>query len=183
MIEKAEEEEKFKKKLDIFHVAFSGGKDMIIRRAKLSDTEGINRLLYQVCMVHHVGRPDLFKYKAFKYNNEELAELIKDDSRPIFVGVDEKEQVLGYAFCIFQQYVDNNVMTDIKTLYIDDLCVDEEIRGRHVGKQLYEYVVAFAKEQGCYNVTLNVWSCNESAMKFYEKRGLVPQKVGMEKVL
>lgn len=159
------------------------GKNMNIRRAQERDIVDIHRLLGQVEMVHHVGRPDLFKYKAVKYNNEELAELIKDDSRPIFVGVDEKEQVLGYAFCIFQQYVDNNVMTDIKTLYIDDLCVDEEIRGRHVGKQLYEYVVAFAREQGCYNVTLNVWSLNESAMKFYESCGLVPYKVGMETIL
>ena len=159
------------------------GKNMNIRRAQEKDIADIHRLLGQVEMVHHVGRPDLFKYKAVKYNNEELAELIKDDSRPIFVGVDEEERVLGYAFCIFQQYVDNNVMTDIKTLYIDDLCVDEEIRGRHVGKQLYEYVVAFAKEQGCYNVTLNVWSLNESAMKFYESCGLVPYKVGMETIL
>lgn len=156
---------------------------MNIRRAQERDIADVHRLLGQVEMVHHVGRPDLFKYKAFKYDEEELKALIKDDSRPIFVGVDEKEQVLGYAFCIFQQYVDNNVMTDIKTLYIDDLCVDEEIRGQHVGKQLYDYVVTFAKEQGCYNVTLNVWSLNESAMKFYEACGLVPYKVGMEKIL
>ncbi len=156
---------------------------MNIRRAQEKDIPDIHRLLGQVEMVHHVGRPDLFKYKAVKYNKEELAALMKDDSRPIFVGVDEKDQVLGYAFCIFQQYVDNNVMTDVKTLYIDDLCVDEEIRGRHVGRQLYEYVVEFAKAQDCYNVTLNVWSLNESAMKFYEACGLVPYKVGMEKVL
>ncbi len=156
---------------------------MLIRRAETKDIPDIHRLLGQVEMVHHVGRPDLFKYKAVKYNNEELAELIQDDSRPIFVGVDEEKKVLGYAFCIFQQYLDNNVMTDIKTLYIDDLCVDEELRGRHVGKQLYEYVVAFAKEQGCYNVTLNVWSLNEGAMKFYKACGLVPYKVGMETIL
>ena len=156
---------------------------MFIRRAEEKDIPDMHRLLGQVEMVHHVGRPDLFKYKAFKYNNEELAELIKDDSRPIFVGVDEEERVLGYAFCIFQQYLDNNVMTDIKTLYIDDLCVDEEIRGQHVGKQLYEYVVAFAKEQGCYNVTLNVWECNPSARRFYEAMGLVPYKTGMEVIL
>jgi ribosomal protein S18 acetylase RimI-like enzyme len=156
---------------------------MIIRRAEAKDIPDIHRLLGQVEMVHHVGRPDLFKYKAVKYTNEELAELIGDDSRPIFVGVNEEDKVLGYAFCIFQQYLDNNVMTDIKTLYIDDLCVDETCRGQHVGKTLYEHVLDFAKESGCYNVTLNVWSCNESARKFYEKCGLLPQKVGMEVIL
>ena len=69
------------------------------------------------------------------------------------------------------------------TLYIDDLCVDEKSRGQHIGRAIYEYVLKFAKENGCYNVTLNVWACNESAMKFYEKCGLSVQKIGMEKIL
>ena len=156
---------------------------MEIRRATNQDMNGINDLLHQVLMVHHNGRPDLFKPHAKKYTDEELMEIIADDQKPIFVAVDEKENVLGYAFCLFQQDINNNILTDIKTLYIDDLCVDEKRRGMHIGRQLYDYVIAFAKEQGCYNVTLNVWSCNESAMKFYQKCGLVPQKIGMETIL
>lgn len=156
---------------------------MIIRRAQLTDMKGINKLLKQVLMVHHNGRPDLFKADVKKYTDEELATIIEDDSRPIFVALNEQDEIVGYAFCIYQQYVNNNILTDVKTLYIDDLCVDEEARGRRIGKQLYEYVLAFAKEQNFYNVTLNVWSCNESAMKFYEKCGLKPQKVGMEVIL
>lgn len=134
-------------------------------------------------MVHHNGRPDLFKANVKKYTDEELATILADDTKPIFVSVDEENEILGYAFCIFQQHINHNILTDIKTLYIDDLCVDEERRGRHIGKQLYEYVINFAKEQGCYNVTLNVWACNESALRFYESCGLVPQKIGMETVL
>ena len=156
---------------------------MQIRRAKISDMNGLNKLLMQVLMVHHYGRPDLFKPDVKKYTDEELKAIIADDESPIFVAVDESDEVLGYAFCRFIQHINNNILTDIKTLYIDDLCVDEDKRGMHIGKQLYEYVLAFAKESGCYNVTLNVWSCNESAMKFYEKCGLVPQKVGMEVIL
>ena len=156
---------------------------MVIRRAKETDMEGINRLLRQVLMVHHNGRPDLFKANAKKYTDEELVQLIKDDTKPIFVAVNEEEKVLGYAFCMMQQYQNHEIMTDIQTLYIDDLCVDEQLRGKHIGKGLYEYVVKFAKEQNFYNVTLNVWSLNESAMKFYEACGLTPQKVGMEQIL
>ena len=156
---------------------------MNIRRAKIADMEGINKLLEQVLMVHHNGRPDLFKSGAKKYTDEGLALIIADNKKPIFVAVDEQENVMGYAFCLFQQHLNNNILTDIKTLYIDDLCVDEKLRGMYIGRQLYDYVLVFAKEQGCYNVTLNVWACNESAMKFYEKCGLVPQKVGMEKIL
>jgi len=156
---------------------------MYIRRAKETDMPGINNLLRQVLMVHHNGRPDLFKANAKKYTDEQLAELIKDDTKPIFVCVDEEETVLGYAFCVWQQHIKNEILTDIKTLYIDDLCVDENRRGQHIGKSLYEYVVAYAKENNFYNVTLNVWSLNESAMKFYEACGLKPQKIGMEKIL
>ncbi len=157
--------------------------DIVIRRAKEQDMDGINDLLCQVLMVHHNGRPDLFKAGCKKYTDDELSALIQDDSKPIFVAVDAAGRVAGYAFCVFLQHIDNNILTDIKTLYIDDLCVDEEIRGQRIGKRLYQYVLGFAKEQGCYNVTLNVWSLNESAMKFYEACGLVPQKVGMEQIL
>ena len=156
---------------------------MNIRLAQERDIERIHELLFQVCLVHHNGRPDLFKYGGRKYTDEQLKELMQNKNRPILVAVDEKDYVLGYAFCIFQQHLDDNILTDIKTLYIDDLCVDETIRGQHIGKTLYEAVIAFAKEQGCYNVTLNVWSCNESAMKFYESCGLLPYKVCMETIL
>ena len=156
---------------------------MNIRRAEIEDMPGINKLLNQVLMVHHNGRPDLFKANVKKYTDEELAVIIEDDTKPIFVAVDDNNQVLGYAFCVYQQHINDNILTDVKTLYIDDLCVDEDKRGLHIGKQLYDYVVDFAKNNNFYNLTLNVWSCNESAMRFYEACGLVPQKVGMEKIL
>ncbi len=156
---------------------------MNIRRANESDTAAINKLLLQVLTVHHNGRPDLFKANVKKYTDEQLIEILGDDSRPIFVAEDDCGDVVGYAFCVFQQHVNNNILTDIKTLYIDDLCVDENKRGMHIGRQLYEYVLHYAKQSGCYNVTLNVWACNESAVKFYESCGLKPQKFGMEQIL
>lgn len=157
--------------------------ELTIRRATVADMDGINKLLHEVLMVHYNGRPDLFKPNAKKYTDDELTAIISDDTRPIFVAVDDRHQVAGYAFCVFVQHVNNHILTDIKTLYIDDLCVDEALRGQHIGKSLYDYVVNFAKDSGCYNLTLNVWSCNQSAMRFYEKCGLVPQKVGMELIL
>ena len=154
----------------------------MIRRAIEKDIPKIGDLLKQVCLVHHNGRPDIFKVGR-KYSEDELRVLLMDESRPILVCVDEKEEVMGYCFCIFQQHENNSVLTDIKTLYIDDLCVDEALRGKHIGRELYEAAVKLARESGCYNLTLNVWSCNPSAIKFYEAQGLVPQKVGMELVL
>ena len=154
----------------------------MIRFAKEKDAEKILDLLSQVDLVHHSGRPDIFKIGR-KYNEKQLKELLKDETRPILVSVDENDEVIGYCFCIFQKHENDNVLTDIKTLYIDDLCVDEKLRGRHIGKELFEFAKSFAKESGCYNLTLNVWNCNPSAMKFYKAQGMSEQKICMEQLL
>ena len=154
-----------------------------VRRATKEDIPRILKLLVQVDMVHHRGRPDIFKGPATKYNAEELEKILEDETTPVFVCEDETGRVAGHAFCIHKQVLGDHVLTDIKTLYIDDICVDEACRGKGVGRALYEYVLAYAKAEGFYNLTLNVWSCNPGAMQFYEAMGLVPQKIGMEKIL
>ena len=154
----------------------------MIRFAIEKDIPKIGDLLRQVCLVHHKGRPDLFN-AGRKYSDEELRDLLTDPTRPILVAVDEADAVLGYCFCIYQQHKDDSVLTDVKTLYIDDLCVDETLRGQHIGRTLYEAALSLARENGCYNVTLNVWSCNPSALRFYERMGMAPQRIYMEKIL
>ena len=154
-----------------------------VRFAQEKDISQIMNLLVQVDMVHHNGRPDIFKGPATKYTEEELRELLKSKLYVIFVRVDESDRAIGHAFCIHKQEINNNVLTDIKTLYIDDICVNEDNRGEHVGSDLYHAVIDYARKKGYYNVTLNVWSCNPTAMKFYESMGLVPQKVCLEKIL
>ena len=153
-----------------------------IRRAKESDMEKIKDLLSQVLDVHHNGRPDLFKANCRKYTDLELSEIIKNDSTPIFVAKNG-DGILGYCFCIIKETRDDNIITDHRSLYIDDLCVDSSCRGQNIGSLLYGYVKNYAKEIGCYNLTLNVWECNPTAKRFYEKLGLVPQKTVMETLL
>jgi len=153
----------------------------MIRRAGKEDIQRIIELLHQVNMVHHVLRPDLFKPHTTKYNEQELESMLSDDTKPIFVYIDE--DVLGYAFCQITEVRGNQLLEDIKTLYIDDICVDEQARGRHVGKALYEYVRNYAKAIGCNNITLNVWEGNEPAWRFYKNMGMQVQKTTMEIIL
>ena len=157
--------------------------DLTVRKATEKDIPKILDLLVQVEMVHHNGRPDIFKGPATKYDEEELRAVIHNEETPVFVCVDETNIPLGHAFCIHRQVFGDSVLTDVRTLYIDDICVDNDARGKHVGKTLYDYVVAYAKKQGFYNVTLNVWTCNQAAMKFYEAMGLKPQRIVMEMIL
>ncbi len=156
---------------------------MQIRRAEQRDIPGIAELLLQVAQVHADGRPDLFMSGGTKYTNDELAHIIEDDERPIFVAVDATDAVLGYAFCVYEDYTKDTVRTHVKTLYIDDICVDAKARGQHVGSAIYQHVIDFARSEGFYNVTLNVWSCNPGAQRFYEAMGMQPYKIGMEQVL
>ena len=152
---------------------------MHIRNAGLRDIPAIIDLLKQVGQVHYEIRPDIFRSGAQKYDRYALAEIISDPTRPIFVAV-EGSCVLGYCFCIHEDTQGNSVLTDRKELYIDDLCVDENRRGQGIAKALYAHTVAYARECGCHNLTLNVWEGNDNARRFYELAGMTPRKTYME---
>ena len=151
---------------------------MVIRLAEKQDIPSLIDLLQQVGQVHHHIRPDIFRDSCQKYDEAALADLLMDQTRPVFVA--DEGRVMGYCFCILRSYADESVMTDRKELYIDDLCVDENCRGKGIARALCAYVTDYAKSVGCTFVTLNVWSGNENAMRFYEKAGMTPRSVTME---
>ena len=153
----------------------------MVRKACKDDIASIIRLLHQVNMVHHVIRPDLFKPHTTKYDEQELEALLDDDTKPVFVYDDG--QVLGHAVCQLTEVSGHKLLCNVKTLYIDDICVDEAARGRHVGKALYEFVRDYARSIGCHNITLNVWEGNDAAFCFYKSMGMQVQKTGMEMIL
>ena len=152
-----------------------------IRLAREADLPQIEVLLREVHEVHAQGRPDIFRAGAQKYTRAELSALLLDETRPVYVACNG-DAVLGYAFCVLEP-LPRPSMQPVRTLYIDDLCVSHAARGQHVGTALYRHVLAEARRLGCYNVTLNVWACNEGARAFYEKCGLSVQKYHMEQIL
>lgn len=154
----------------------------MIRRAVEADINRLNELLYTVQDLHAQGRPDIFKKGAKKYTTDELMAIIADDNTPIFVYLEE-DYVVGYAFCIYQITPENTQLCYRKVLYLDDLCVDERRRRKHIGEQLYRYVLDTARENGCHSVTLNVWDVNPAAQRFYEKMGMQPLKTMMETLI
>ncbi len=156
---------------------------MQIRNAQIKDIPQIEKLLYQVNLIHHNGRPDIFKYGTEKYDENQLKEIFVNKNTPVFVATDDSDEVIGYAFCIIKQHKNDNILTDIKTLYLDDLCVDEKFRRGHIGTELLNYVFGYAKQNGCYNVTLNVWNLNQDALNFYVHSGMQPLKTYMEKII
>ena len=155
---------------------------MPVRRVKEQDIPRILELLAQVNKLHHDGRPDLFRLGT-KYGKEDLISMLSDEDMPIFVCTDEDGYLLGYGFCQILSHDGERLLTDFKNLYIDDICVDEAYRGKHVGSQIYAHIRQYAKSIGCHNITLNVWNVNPIARKFYESLGMGVQKTTMEEVL
>ena len=166
----------------------------MIRKATHNDIPRILELLSQVNDVHAEGRPDFFVKGQRKYNEEDLLKIINDDTTPVFVyvgtrqatsesGMRKATSVQGYAFCVIQDLSQCDNLRPDKSLYIDDICVDENYRRHGVGKKLYEHVLQFAKEEKCFNITLNVWAKNPSAQAFYESMGMTVQKVCMEQII
>lgn len=155
----------------------------MIRHAQIKDIDSLMKMLHQVNDVHAEGRPDIFIKGHTKYEPKEVLEIISNPHTPVFVYEDENGVVEAYCFCIEEDHTDSKHLMPIKTLYIDDLCVNAQCRGKHIGSQLYNFVKEYAKANGYYNITLNVWQCNPSAMRFYEAIGLKPLKVGMEEIL
>ena len=155
---------------------------MEIRFAKAQDVPGIIKLMQQAGKVQHAGRPDLFCNNAQKYGPSQIMGMLGKTDAPIFVAVEE-EKVLGYGFCVLEFYQQDSVMRDRITLFIDDLYAAEAYRDQQVEYAIYQEILRYAKYRGCYNVTLDVWSCDENAMKFCESQGMKPQKVGMEAIL
>lgn len=155
---------------------------MDIRRAEKKDLDGIRRLLYQVNQLHADGRPDLFKDGGIKYTDREILEIIADDRRPVYVFA-PGDRVLGYVFCVFEETKETASLQPVRTLYIDDLCVDETARGQRIGQQLYDRAVRLARDSGCARVTLHAWNFNEKAFGFYEKLGMTPLYTTMEQRL
>lgn len=156
---------------------------MNIRRARKEDIPAVLNLLSQVLEVHAVIRPDLFISGTRKYTAAELERIFVDENRPVFVAEDAEGRVIGYCFCILQTVEHSNNLRDSLSLYIDDICVDESSRRQQVGRMLSDYVFAWAREKGCYDVTLNVWEGNDAALAFYRKLGFTPRKTVMEKIL
>ena len=156
---------------------------MKIRKAEKKDIPRILTLLGQVLQIHAEIRPDIFISGTTKYTSCELEELLKQEDTPIYVAVNEDDLCIGYAFCQLKEQPFSNNMVPCKSLFIDDLCVDRQARGQHIGEGLFEYVKQQAKELGCYEVTLNVWAGNTSAECFYEKMGMKTKERQMEYIL
>jgi ribosomal protein S18 acetylase RimI-like enzyme len=154
---------------------------MVVRAALPRDIPGIAALLLQVLAVHNAIRPDLFKPVGAKYTGEEIEKIIADPLTPVFVCVDGVTgTVLGHCFCKVLDKPETGATYPVKSMFIDDLCVEESVRGKHIGSKLLDFVTEYARDNGFYNITLHAWEGNDPALAFYRNSGFTAQQYTLE---
>lgn len=152
---------------------------MQIRKMKKADYEQVDILMGQVHKLHLKNRPDLYMDVEHVYSYEEFQDMLQNDG-VISILAEENGKVLGICFVSMRN---RTCMVKRLTAYMDDLCVDQECRGRGIGRQLFQHAEFLAREKGAERLDLMVWAFNEKAKEFYESLGLKPQRYIYEKQL
>ncbi|MBQ1503500.1 MAG: GNAT family N-acetyltransferase [Clostridia bacterium] len=152
---------------------------MMIRKAEKKDINRLLELLSQVLEIHAAIRPDIFVPGTTKYSSGDLEAILENEKTPVFVA-EEDGEVSGYAFCAIREPSGKENLVPHKTLFVDDLCVDEKKRGSGIGESLFRFVKEEAKRLGCDVVALAVWEGNGPARRFYDRMGMTPRETFME---
>jgi GNAT superfamily N-acetyltransferase len=90
------------------------------------------------------------------------------------------EAVLGYvgeepvAFAVF--FPTFSTFLAAPSLYLEDIFVEPEWRGRGLGKRLFAHVAATALERGCHRLEWAVLEWNAPAIEFYSSLGAEPRE-------
>ncbi len=85
------------------------------------------------------------------------------------------DKVIAYGSIV----IENKIRGDIAG-HIEDIVVDNTVRGKMVGVKLVKELVDIGKSKGCYRITL---FCDEKLIKFYERNGFKVNNVMMKSFL
>ena len=152
---------------------------MEIRDMESKDYPEIDRLMKELHELHVKGRPDLYTELEHPYSREEFEKIV---SNPEIIAIlaEEKSVVIGLCIGTLRK---KSGMVETKTMYIEDLIVDRNFRGKGIASQLYEEMEERGRNTGAKRLDLMVWEFNSDARRFYEKQGMRPQRYIYEKEL
>jgi len=144
---------------------------MRIRRAEISDLEGITRLWLEM-MNFHINKDDNYRIKrdAMDIYRNYAKETILDPEKRVFVYEDKKE-ILGYIFveigCLPPVYEVNKIAS------VTELSVTQERRRNGIGRLLLHFAERWAKDQGVSRIECIVSANNEASQSFWKKNGFL----------
>ena len=142
----------------------------MVRFAEEADLPRVNELRRQVSDLHAKGRPDIFKPGFCRELQDRVYDLWRGEESDVIVA--EKDGVIcGMASVEYLTKQESPYCHARRIYYITEFGVDEAFRRRGVGRELMDFMSADAKAKGFSSIELDMWSFNESALKFYEALG------------
>lgn len=149
----------------------------MIELANAKDRAEVNRLARQIHQLHVDWRPDIYQMPEELFSEEQFQELI--GTRQMYVGK-LNGIVVGYAILKIREYNWPAVVYR-RVMVLDQLCVEETLRGHGLGTAMMEDIRALAKAFGCTDMQLGVYPQNDAAVSFYQKCGFMIRSINMQR--
>lgn len=130
---------------------------MLVRPAKPSDTVSIHKLIHE--LANYERAPD-----AVINTPDSLAEDLFVHQRCHAFVVEQEGIIIGFALYYFGYSTWKG-----RTLYLEDLYVQEDFRKAGIGQQLFDHIVSVAKNEKVRRMDWQVLNWNEPALAFYRK--------------
>lgn len=128
-----------------------------IRLATENDFEEIHELIKEMALFENMADKVINTVERMKAESEYLN---------CFVAESFEKRILGYATFFFTYHTFVG-----KSLYMDDLYVKSELRGKSIGTQLINKVIDYARNSGCHKLRWQVSKWNTPAINFYQSLG------------
>ena len=149
----------------------------MLELARPDDREAVNALARQVHAMHVAWRPDIYEMVDELYPAERM--LAGISNRELYVAKLDK-QIVGYVSLKLRNY-DHPGLVKRKVMVVDEICVEESLRGHGIGKAMMEDVHALAKAFRCTDLQLGVYPQNDEAVGFYQKCGFTIRSIDMQR--
>jgi ribosomal protein S18 acetylase RimI-like enzyme len=155
--------------------------DITIREATETDLPLVRKCTVETGwkVLSENERKQLDKEKWTKQILGVFEQLSKRETHRIFVAEDESHTFLGYLWI----GEGSNMMSGLKHGYIYDVLVNEEFRGKGIGRMLVEKAQSYCREKGYSRILLMVSVSNETAIRLYDKMGFKAEQTYMAKAL
>ena len=145
---------------------------MEIRDATPDDHASIMLLEAEIQAQHSQGAPFIFPPSGVIPREDYLALLARPNER-VIIALEDSEAV-GYMNYELIDRPANYYKYPQKLLHVHSLTVRATQRSRGIGEALMQHAIEKGREFGASRITLEVYSFNEGAIRFYERIGLAP---------
>lgn len=141
-----------------------------IRRAKISDLDPLEQMMFELHDYHHQACPDHFK-SAEEIQNEKSIITYLDHPECIVFVAELDGKLVGFITGQFSELV-SVVSKPVMMASVDELYVVEAFRSTGLAQQLFNSIEAEFEDYGVKQLFVEVWDFNKSASSFYKKQGL-----------